>query len=113
MTGPESGPTGAALLVVLAACALGTYLLRLTGVILADRVTLSARAEQLVARATTVLLTALVSTSTLVAGGRFAGPALLAGVLVGAALAWRRAPFIAVVVTAAATTALLRLAGLP
>ncbi|MYY81399.1 AzlD domain-containing protein, partial [Streptomyces sp. SID335] len=34
-----------------------------------------------------------------------------AGVLAGGVLAWRRAPFAVVVVGAAATTALLRLAG--
>jgi hypothetical protein len=34
-----------------------------------------------------------------------------AGVLVGAVLAWRRAPFVVVIVAAAGTAALLRLAG--
>jgi hypothetical protein len=47
------------------------------------------------------------------AGAEFAGLARPAGVLVGALLAWRRLPFVAVVVAAAATAALLRLAGIP
>jgi hypothetical protein len=34
-------------------------------------------------------------------------------VLAGSELAWRRAPFVVVVVAAAGTAALLRLAGLP
>ena len=45
--------------------------------------------------------------------GDWAGYARPAGVLVGALLAWRRAPFVLVVVGAAATAALLRLAGVP
>jgi hypothetical protein len=43
----------------------------------------------------------------------FAGVARPAGVAVGALLAWRRAPFVVVVVAAAAATALPRLAGVP
>jgi hypothetical protein len=45
-------------------------------------------------------------------GTGFAGIARPAGVLVGALLAWRRAPFVVVVLAAAATAALLRLAGI-
>ena len=44
-------------------------------------------------------------------GSGFAGVARPAGVAVGALLAWRRAPFVVVVLAAAATAALLRLAG--
>jgi hypothetical protein len=46
------------------------------------------------------------------AGSEFAGFARPAGVLAGALLAWRKAPFVVVVIAAAAVTALLRLAGL-
>jgi hypothetical protein len=35
------------------------------------------------------------------------------GVIVGALAAWRRVPFVLVVILAAGTTGLLRLAGLP
>jgi hypothetical protein len=46
-------------------------------------------------------------------GHHFAGYARPAGVVVGGILAWRNAPFLVSVLAAAATTALLRLAGLP
>ncbi|MGN9775543.1 hypothetical protein ACTMS0_07180 [Micromonospora sp. H33] len=49
--------------------------------------------------------------SVLVYAGGFAGWARPAGVLVGVLLAWRRAPFVLVVLGAAGTTALLRLLG--
>jgi hypothetical protein len=58
-----------------------------------------------------VLLATLVATSALLQGHEFAGWARPAGVLVGGVLAWRRVPFGLVVLAAAATTALLRLAG--
>ena len=57
------------------------------------------------------LLAALIATAALFAGSAFAGWARPAGVLVGALCAWRRLPFVVVVVAAAGTTALLRLAG--
>ncbi|NEA91734.1 AzlD domain-containing protein, partial [Actinospica acidiphila] len=46
-------------------------------------------------------------------GGEFAGWARPAGVAVGGVLAWRRAPFVVVVLGAAAATAALRAAGVP
>ena len=58
-----------------------------------------------------VLLAALVATTALTKGHGFAGFARPAGVLVGGVLAWRKAPFLVVVLAAAATAALLRLAG--
>ena len=58
-----------------------------------------------------MLLAALAATSALTEGHGFAGWARPAGVLVGAVLAVRRIPLPLVVVAAAATTALLRLAG--
>jgi hypothetical protein len=59
------------------------------------------------------MLAALVATTALTQGHGFAGLARPAGVLVAGVLAWRRAPFVVVVIAAAAVTALLRLAGLP
>ena len=47
------------------------------------------------------------------AGHGFAGVARPAGVLAGALAAWRRLPFIVVVLVAAGTAGLLRLAGVP
>lgn len=101
------------LIVVVAALAVGTYLLRLTGVVLAGRFTLPASLRRLLPLATVALLGALAVTAALTEAGRAAGVARPAGVLVGVALAWRRAPFAVVVVAAAATAAGLRLLGVP
>ena len=97
--------TGAALL------GAGTYALRLAGTVLQSRVRLPARVETLLSRCVVVLLAAVVVTATVLAGTEFAGPARVAGVALGGLLAWRRAPFVVVVLAAAATTAGLRLLG--
>jgi hypothetical protein len=60
-----------------------------------------------------VLLAALVAIAALTQGHAFAGVARPAGVLVGGILAWRKAPFVVIVLAAAATAALLRLVGVP
>ncbi|BCJ51179.1 branched-chain amino acid transporter [Actinoplanes sp. NBRC 14428] len=93
--------------------AVGTYTMRLSGVLLRDRLELSDRLQRLLPMAATTLLAALALTATLMEGAAFAGLARPAGVAVGALLAWRRAPFVVVVLAAALTAALLRLAGLP
>ncbi|WP_447002944.1 AzlD domain-containing protein [Saccharothrix isguenensis] len=92
--------------------AAGTYAFRLSGPLLRDRLKLSDRVKLLMATSATVLLFALVATSTLAKGQGFAGFALPIGVLVGGVAAWRKAPFVVVVVLAAATTAGLRFAGM-
>ncbi len=104
---------GVELLVGTAVLALGTFAFRLAGPVLRSRVKLSPRAERLMALAAVVLLAALVAVSALTEGHGFAGFARPAGVLVAGVLAWRKAPFVLVVVAAAATAALLRLAGVP
>jgi branched chain amino acid efflux pump len=96
-------------IIVLAA---GTYGFRLIGPLLHGRIELPARVRRLLTAGASVLLVALVATSALTEGHGFAGIARPAGVLVGGLLAWRKAPFVAVVVIAATTTALLRLAGI-
>jgi len=93
------------------ALAVGTYAMRLGGVVLRERLELADSVQRLLPMAAVALLAALAGTATLMAGAGFAGLARPAGVLVGALLAGRRLPFVAVVVAAAATTALLRLAG--
>lgn len=97
----------------LLALAAGTYLLRLTGVLLRGRVAVPARVQRYLDLGATALLVALAATAALVQDGGFAGWARPAGVLVGVVLAWRRVPFVLVVVLAAASTAGLRLAGIP
>jgi len=104
---------GVELLVGTVVLALGTFAFRFAGPVLRSRVKLSPKAERLMALAAIVLLAALVAVSALTDGHSFAGVARPAGVLVGGVLAWRKAPFVAIVVAAAATAALLRLAGVP
>jgi branched-subunit amino acid transport protein len=82
-------------------------------VALAGRFTLPDWLRRLLPIAAAALLAALAATAALTEVGHFAGFARPAGVLVGVALAWRRAPFVAVVVAAAAMAALLRLLGIP
>lgn len=96
---------------VILALAAGTYAFRLVGPVLHGRVTVPPRVQELASAGAVVLLVALLATGALTEGGGFAGWARPSGVLVGGVLAWRRAPFAVVVVAAAATTALLRLAG--
>ncbi|MFG2118874.1 AzlD domain-containing protein [Streptomyces sp. NPDC048710] len=96
---------------VILALAVGTYAFRLVGPLLHGRVTVPARVQELASAGAIVLLVALLATGALTEGGGFAGWARPAGVLLGGVLAWQRAPFAVVVLGAAATTALLRLAG--
>lgn len=91
--------------------AAGTYAFRMAGPLLRDRFTMPERVKQLMSTAAVVLLFALIVTAALMDGRRFAGWALPAGVLVAGFVAWRKAPFIVVVVVAAASTAGLRLLG--
>jgi branched-subunit amino acid transport protein len=101
--------------------AAGTYAFRLAGPLLrarlakahGDEATLPPRLAELLSTAATVLLVALVATSALTDAGSFAGLALPAGVLAGGVLAWRKAPFVVVVVVAALVAAGLRALGVP
>jgi branched-subunit amino acid transport protein len=101
------------LIAVIVALAIGTYGFRLAGVVLRDRLDLPAPLRRMLPLAAAALLAALAGTAALTESGAFAGISRPAGVVVGAVLAWRKAPFVVVVVCAAATAALLRLAGLP
>jgi branched-subunit amino acid transport protein len=92
----------------------GTFAFRFSGPALRQRIhDFPPWASKLLEAAAVVLLAALVATTALTQGHGFAGLARPAGVLVGGVLAWRKAPFLVVVLTAAAVTAVLRLAGVP
>ncbi len=93
--------------------AAGTDLFRLAGPVLRHRMTIPPRLRRVLTVAAAVLLTALLATDALTQGHGFAGWARPAGVLVAGVLAVRRAPFPVVVIAATATTALLRLCGIP
>lgn len=106
--------TTATILIVLVSLAAGTYAIRAAGILLRDRLVLPDWLRALLPVAATTLLAALIATAIFTDAGHLAlGVARPAGVGVGAVLAWRRAPFAVVVLAAAATAALLRLAGLP
>lgn len=99
---------------ILAACVLGvgTFAFRFAGTVLQYRLTLPPRLETLLGRGVVVLLVALVGTATLLQGVEFAGLARTLAVSVGGVLAWRKAPFVVVVLAAAGTAAGLRLLGM-
>lgn len=92
---------------------LGTFAFRFAGPMLRSRLELSPRLEQVMALSAVALLAAVVGTATFVEGSGFSGMARACGVAVGGVLAWRRAPFVVVVLSAAATAAGLRLLGVP
>ena len=102
-----------ALIVVIAVLAVGTYGLRLAGVLIGDKVRLSPALERLLPLGAVALLAALAITAALLDGDQLAGVARPAGVLAGVIAAWRRLPFVAVVLIAAGVAAALRLLGLP
>jgi branched-subunit amino acid transport protein len=100
-------------LVAILVLAAGTYLFRLVGPLFHGRVTIPERVQGILTAAAIVLLFALVATSAVTDGEGFAGWARPAGVLAGGVLAIRKAPFPVVIIAAAATTAILRLLGIP
>lgn len=99
---------------VIAACLLGagTFAFRAAGPVLGTRTTLGPRVREVMTVGATVLLVALVATSAFADGDQFADAARPIAVGVAGVLAWWRAPFVVVVLAAAGTAALLRLAGL-
>lgn len=89
----------------------GTFAFRLAGATLKSRMTVSPRTQRVLTAASVVLLVALVATLTLLQDDGFSGWARPCGVAVGGGLAWRKAPFVLVVLAAAAVTAGLRQLG--
>ncbi|MFE3190577.1 AzlD domain-containing protein [Nocardia sp. NPDC059240] len=100
-----------ALLMGAMALAVGTFLFRFAGPLLRSRVKISPRTIRLLEIASVVLLTALAVTTLMPAGGSQFGWALPVGVLVAAGLAWKRAPLLVVILSAAVVTAGLRMLG--
>ncbi|WP_067439767.1 AzlD domain-containing protein [Nocardioides jensenii] len=90
----------------------GTFAFRAAGPMLHTRVVVSTSMQALMSMSATVLLVALAATSAVFDGSSPAGWARAAGVAVAVLLAWRRSPFVVIVVAAAGTTAVLRLLGL-
>lgn len=86
----------------------GAYAFKAAGALLGLRIPGSDRAQAALLLLPPALLTALILVWTLDGGERLVIDARLAGVAAGALAAWRRAPFVVVVLSAAAVTALLR-----
>ncbi|MCH5641922.1 MULTISPECIES: AzlD domain-containing protein [unclassified Gordonia (in: high G+C Gram-positive bacteria)] len=105
--------SGWALGIAVGVLAVGTYLIRLAGPTLRNRITISSATEALLDRAAIVLLVAVAVTGTMFVDHDFAGWARPAGVGVGVVAALCKAPIAVVVILAAATAAGLRLLGLP
>jgi branched-subunit amino acid transport protein len=85
-----------------------SYALKAVGPLLAGGRELGPRTRRTLDLVAVPLLAALILTQTLSDGERFTVDARLAGLAVAGARVWRRAPFLVVVLAAAATTALLR-----
>ncbi|EME9710421.1 AzlD domain-containing protein [Klebsiella pneumoniae] len=88
----------------IAILSLGTYLMRLGGAKLGNRLAFSERSQ--------VLLFSVALATTFYEGAHFAGMARVLGVAFAVFLAWRKVPLIGVIIAAAVVTALLRLAGI-
>ncbi|QXE32950.1 AzlD domain-containing protein [Streptomyces sp. GMY02] len=101
------------LIVAMLVLAAGTFAFRLAGPALRSRINFPPQAEKLMETSAIVLLASLVATTALMEGHGPAGIARPAGVVVAGVLAWRKMPFLVVVLTAAAFTAVLRLLGVP
>jgi branched-subunit amino acid transport protein len=92
----------------IAVLALGAYAFKATGLLVLGGRGVPARAQPLVALIPAALFSALIVQQTVVANGDLVLDARLAGVAAGAIAVWRRAPFVAVVLVAMATTAAVR-----
>jgi branched-subunit amino acid transport protein len=95
----------------IAILALGAYAFKVVGLLVLGGRDITARMQPLVALLPAALFTALIVQQTLVRDGELVLDARIAGVSVAAVAAWRRAPFVAVVVIAMAVTALVRAVG--
>lgn len=96
----------------IAILALFTYALRMSGTLLGAKREFSEETEKLLGVGTTTLLVAVAATASLFDGNSVDGWAKPMGVLAALVATVCRVPIIGVVVTAAAVTAGLRLAGM-
>lgn len=89
--------------------AIGTYLMRASGAILKGKIILSDNNKALFSAAAIVILFSVAVTSTLFTGNSLSDLPKIMGVLIAGILTWYKKPFIVIVLSAAAVTALLRL----
>lgn len=95
--------------VVLIVMTIGTFALKAAGPLLLGDRTLPAGAQRLVELLPAALLAALTVVATFGDGAALVIDARSAGLLAAGVALWRRAPFVVVVIVAAAVTALVRL----
>lgn len=100
-------------LTVVLVVAVGTYVFRVVGPLASGWFEIPERVHKILIWAAVALLAGLVATQTFTQDGGFAGWSRVAGVVVGAIVAWRKASLVVVVIAAVATTALLRWLGVP
>ena len=91
--------------------AAASYLLKAIGPVLAGQRRLRPAVEQVLDLVAVPLLAALILIQTLDGGRQIVFDARVPALLVAGVLVWRRAPFLVVVLSAAATAALLRAVG--
>jgi branched-subunit amino acid transport protein len=91
-----------------AALAVASFALKALGPVLVGRRDIRPRVTAALDLLPIPMLTAITLTSTVASGHHLEVDARLPGLAVAALLVWRRAPFVAVIVAAAATTALIR-----
>ena len=88
--------------------AAGAYAFKFLGLVVIGSRQLPAALDRCLALVPAAMLSALVVQGTLSTGQDLVLDARVPGVAVAVLLAWRRAPFVIIVVAAAATTALIR-----
>lgn len=98
------------MIITVIAASLLVYSWKLLGYLIPERL-LTPKVKSFTERVTIVLLAALVVTQTLAVGGEWVFDARVPAVGVAAVLLWLRAPFIVVVIAAAAVAAGLRFLG--
>ncbi|WP_230312931.1 AzlD domain-containing protein [Nakamurella alba] len=86
----------------------GCYLFKLAGMSVPAGLLARPAVQRIAALLPIVLLAALIAVQTVSSGQRLLIDARLAGVAVAVIAAWRRAPFLLILVLAAVTTALVR-----
>ncbi len=96
----------------IAVLSVGTYLMRLGGAKLGNRLALSDRSQAKHSEDANGLQFSVALETTIYEGEHFAGMARVLGVAFAVFLAWRKMPLIVVIVAAAVVTAMLRLAGI-
>lgn len=88
--------------------AVGTYAMRLSGILLNNRSGVSPRVKEILSLSAIVILFSVATTSTFFDGNQLADTSKIIGVGVAGVLTWQKKPFIMIVLSAAIVTAGLR-----